>query len=82
MPTLKKTELLKLPNLAIRTEGGVHRIYIDDEEVDFMISSVELTITPDMCVASFCIPLESIDLDLNDVEFKIKAKLPEVQDAD
>lgn len=79
MPKSKKIE--KLPRLEVRPaeddSEGAYNILIDGEKVDFILSSLEIKITPEHCYATFCIPLEEVDLDLESSEFFLKMKTPE-----
>ena len=63
-------------------ETDIYQILIDGEEIDMPVTCVEVKVTSRMAEATFCVPIQDIDLDVEGAELNIKIKSPEDLDAD
>jgi hypothetical protein len=64
---------MQLANVKITTrEDGTYAILIDEEPIDMMVSGVEVKISHDHAEVTFVVPLESVELDLDNAELTMK----------
>jgi len=74
----KKVKMKKtLGRLSIFKEADKYSIAIDGEELGFMIQALELRLTHDSCQVAFEVPLESVEVDIDQSEFMLKVRDPE-----
>lgn len=76
----KSRPAMKMPRLQIRRSKKGHEVLIDGEVVDFPILKVELEVTSDTCSCTFVVPLESMEIAADDLEFKLRVVSPENYD--